>query len=83
MTDELKPVRCGCGGEAKINQTSETGFAVYCERCVIHTGLYHHKEDAIEAWNTAMGTNARTLVQVFAHDATCAVCDKKVRTVKE
>ena len=55
MTDKLKPVRCGCGGEAKINQTSETGFAVYCERCVIHTGLYHHKEDAIKAWNTAMG----------------------------
>lgn len=91
MSDELKPVRCGCGGEAIIGLKEwedrkgnyhENSF-VYCNDCSISTGGYLTEAEAVTAWNTAMGTNARTLMKVFAHDATCAVCDKnKERTAK-
>lgn len=83
MSDEFekcqaKPVCCGCGGEAKINKTSETGFAVYCEKCVIHTGLYHHEEDAIEAWNTAMGDHLRDATKMRERTAKVETVDKTV-----
>ena len=62
MTDELKPVRCGCGGEAEIFHIAPDGYAgSYCVRCVdcltqspFFTG---NKEKAIEVWNRAMGAD--------------------------
>lgn len=60
MNDELKPVKCGCGGEAEIFHIAPEGYkGSYCVRCVncltqspFFTG---NKEKAIEVWNTAMG----------------------------
>jgi hypothetical protein len=78
MSDELKPVRCGCGGEAIIGLKEwedrkgnyhENSF-VYCNDCSISTGGYLTEAEAIEAWNTAMGTNTRKLLEVLVHDAT-------------
>ena len=63
MTDELKPVRCGCGGEAIIGLKEwedrkgnyhENSF-VYCDNCSISTGGYLTEAEAITAWNRAMG----------------------------
>lgn len=54
MTDELKPVRCGCGGEAKHGY--HAGFnCVWCEDCGISTRDYDTEAEAIQAWNRAMG----------------------------
>ena len=60
--DELKPVRCGCGGEAKIGKNEwhyDTGtieeYYVYCEECLTATGAYDTEAEAITAWNRAMG----------------------------
>lgn len=87
MTDNTKPVRCGCGGEAQIAKKFLMGnlpdVYVLCGNCSIRTGEYYSAAEAIEAWNLAMGTDARTLMKVFAYDATCAVCEKKKeRTAK-
>ncbi len=58
MTEELKPVRCGCGGEARIEKTSGGNYQVKCAKCFIETGFWYITEaEAVEAWNTAMGRN--------------------------
>lgn len=57
--DNIKPVCCGCGGEAEIFHIAPEGYAgSYCVRCVecltqspFFTG---DKEKAIETWNRAM-----------------------------
>lgn len=59
--NELKPVNCGCGGEAAVNYTLVTflgkdmRYCVRCEDCGIMTNWYHTEAEAIEAWNKAMG----------------------------
>ena len=58
MTDELKPVRCGCGGEARVRHGKDSAcWWVECPNCGIST-LWHlrfSEADAVEAWNIAMG----------------------------
>ena len=63
---------CGCGGKAEIVETYDENswtniVHVACKKCKIHithTALYELrgsdalKEDAIAAWNTAMGGQA-------------------------
>ena len=61
MTDELKPVPCGCGGEAWtdyiIGEPSEgVGWFVCCKNCEIQLPPeYATEAEAITAWNRAMG----------------------------
>ena len=58
MTDELKPVRCGCGGEAKVQRVKTLKshvLVVMCTKCEIATNYYTKEAEAITAWNTAMG----------------------------
>ena len=62
MTDELKPVRCGCGGEAKVSTWTGTMATtindcnvVYCETCGTQTKRFKTESEAIEVWNRAMG----------------------------
>ena len=57
MTEELKPVRCGCGGEATVRTYGEpeTPYCIQCVRCGITTLGYETEAEAIEAWNKAMG----------------------------
>ena len=55
----LKPVRCGCGGEAGFRQDQFGTFTyldwrVYCKKCGMQTGWSKNKTEAIEAWNIAM-----------------------------
>lgn len=64
MTDELKPCRCGCGGEAKVyewfdgNSAGCMQYFVYCLDCDISTRCdYDTEAEAIEAWNRSMGAN--------------------------
>ena len=53
MTDELKPVRCGCGGEAKVDEWIDV-CEVRCPCCGISIRRIF-KDEAIKAWNKAMG----------------------------
>ena len=53
MAEELKPVCCGCGGEAEV-VTAEGRFFVQCENCKIVTEAFQDIEKAITVWNEAM-----------------------------
>ena len=58
MTDELTPVCCGCGGEAKVQRVRTLKshvLVVMCTKCEIATNYYATEAEAIEAWNRAMG----------------------------
>ena len=57
MTDELKPVRCGCGGEALMSHGMSNGrndCMIVCTGCGIATRYFDTEAEAIEAWNLAM-----------------------------
>lgn len=86
MTDELKPVRCGCGGEAIIlsfeNLDNSISVYVSCSKCHTSTVSFcgeQAKSNAIEAWNRAMGGN----VQECAENARCSERTAKVETVEK
>lgn len=51
MTEELKPVRCGCGGEANIHMDHKQQYAVWCYVCENHTLWCPKKEMAVAGWN--------------------------------
>ena len=89
MTDELKPVRCGCGGSPIIR--NERGKAVYvqCVSCGTRS-IETNRAEAITAWNRAMGERTAKAIE---HDASitdtdgykyhrseylCGACKKKV-----
>ena len=57
MTDELKPVPCGCGGETRFITIGKPAysFRVMCKKCHCVTGFYDTEAEAITAWNRAMG----------------------------
>lgn len=57
MTDEMKPVRCGCGGEAVIYVTHWWGkcYVCECEECGTVSRPCNTEAEAVEAWNRAMG----------------------------
>ena len=60
MSEELKPVRCGCGGEAEVCKSPlEDGYCYFvkCERCETATNIFVKVEEAIMAWNKAMGAD--------------------------
>lgn len=91
MTDELKPVRCGCGGEAEVFHVAPEGYAgSYCVRCVkcltqspFFTG---NKEKAIETWNRAMGAGKNEVAitkgywMVTYDGLHCSICNYKCET---
>ena len=63
--NELKPVKCGCGGEAEIDWVLEPSNCymadVFCNRCGTNTIPFWSTEKdkaidyAVTTWNTAMG----------------------------
>ena len=65
MTDELKPVRCGCGGEAIILKADEyhqfpDTYYVSCTKCTAGVGPYDTEAEAVTTWNRAMGTTEKS-----------------------
>lgn len=56
MGESVKPVRCGCGGEAEAWEFMNGRWYVKCPKCAIgQMFAYRSKAEAIEAWNRAMG----------------------------
>ena len=88
MSDELKPVRCGCGGETEIDcHLGDLNrcnlYYVYCHKCRITSANYHSEAEAIEAWNKAMGakdinvpTKERTAKVIDEVGLSCGNCDQ-------
>ena len=55
MTEELKPVNCGCGGEAQVDQTDGYDeYKVYCPKCFMSSGTFNTEAEAVTTWNRAM-----------------------------
>ena len=66
MTEELKPVHCGCGGKAvAIGDADNNIYFVKCDKCWISTDLFHSKDEAIRAWNRAIGRNTEEKLKAF------------------
>lgn len=73
MTDNLTPVRCGCGGEAKVisylsREYCKMAYYVRCENCGTETDDLHSEAEAITAWNRAMGATDTNVGDKFAKD---------------
>ena len=70
MTDELKPVRCGCGGQASCYFTHYWGkcFTVQCSVCGIETKPCDTEAEAVTAWNRAMRRAKVDVLQNTAED---------------
>ena len=76
MADELKPVRCGCGGEAEIKlfplccgiKHEEIEYAVVCKKCRTRTEYKNTVTEAVKTWNRAMGVNINSVVSVFSSE---------------
>ena len=62
MENEIKPVKCGCGGEAYVITNDFEQSFVVCHKCTICTVTYNSKAEAIEAWNRAMGADVRLYI---------------------
>lgn len=63
MTDELKPVKCGCGGGALVLHRVEHGYYVRCRDCFTRTDYKVTEAEAISAWNRAMGERTAKIQQ--------------------
>ena len=81
MTEELKPVRCGCGGKAQIDTIYYEGavrygikqqYYVECQECRTRTFRFDTESEAITAWNRAMGE--RTAKAEWSEVDGCHLC---------
>lgn len=69
MSEELKPVCCGCGGEPYLKY-NDGAYSVMCTKCGIETtGYCDHfddfrsaKEYATKDWNRAMGEKTAKVI---------------------
>lgn len=79
MNDKLKPVRCGCGGEARVLHQVERGYYVRCRDCFTRTDFKVTEAEAIEAWNRAMGERTANVVNIahvrgYPPEGECSNC---------
>ena len=85
MSEELKPVRCECGGKSQVffPFTNNSVYMIECKKCGICTSAYETEAEAIQAWNTAMGakdidvpTKERTAKVIDEVGLSCGNCDQ-------
>ena len=76
MTEQLKPVPCGCGGEAEVLKFNNETWLVMCNKCRTSSENYTSKDKAITAWNRAMGERTAE-VETYTDDQqeTWSVCE--------
>lgn len=67
----IKPVKCGCGGEAIIYINGARQAKIYCEKCGIESNVFATKYEAITAWNRAMGERTAKVVT----EDNISICD--------
>lgn len=92
--DNIKPVRCGCGGEAfhdtvrGWNPVREDALVVWhrviCKNCGTQTKAFYTEAEAITAWNRAMGERTAKAIrnpQAFFYHCECGYnlcCEKMI-----
>ena len=89
MTNELKPVNCGCGGEAEVYAWVSGSYSCHCLSCKIETTNCKTPEEAVTAWNKAMGAKdinvpdkertakvkrSTSMLELHQWDGTCEIC---------
>ena len=79
MSEELKPVRCGCGGKAVIYVTHWWGkcYVCECEECGTTTKPCDTEAEAVEAWNRAMGERTAKVNEI-ATRSYCGECGERL-----
>ena len=82
-TDNLKPVRCGCGGEAELYHNFGGLSFIYCKSCDITTTGYDTEAEAIEAWNTAMSGSAEEKLKAFWDGMSAEMKEERTAKVTE
>ena len=68
MTDNQKPVNCGCGGEAFthiLGNEIAKGYYIACDECGTKTKVFGYEAEAITAWNRAMSGSAEEKLKAF------------------
>lgn len=91
MTDKLTPVPCGCGGEAEVRKhTFYRALPLYrvcCRNCGVSTPPMSIVDNAIDAWNKAMGAeNICENCKEYIFDETCegwCRCDDEYPTPRK
>ena len=85
MSEELKPVRCGCGGEAHYEAYENYNFGSYiahimiCDKCGMRTAEWPSEAEAIMAWNRAMSKQAPLAkVNEIATRSYCGECGERL-----
>ena len=90
MSDKLKPVRCGCGGEAYYEAYENYNFGSYiahimiCDKCGMRTAEWPSEAEAIEAWNRAMGERTAKVTDTWKVagfdelNAWCPECEHRI-----
>ena len=69
MSEKLKPVNYGCGGEAKTYKSPiNRKVLLQCSSCGIETKFFNTEAEVIQAWNTAMGAKDINVPNKFATD---------------
>ena len=87
MTDELKPVRCGCGGEAILKHycysygDDDQYYYVWCSKCDIQTKTYPTEAEAVQAWNRAMGITHERAVEYLQSTGWMQDHDRQMMTM--
>ena len=82
----IKPVRCGCGGKAKITilhwdtieDYDDPTYLVECENCEISTKDYDTEAEAVKVWNKAMGERTAKVeyrITKMGYSYRCSNCD--------
>lgn len=89
MSEELKPVRCGCGGEPGYYDDRWHGCCgIQCMKCGIDMSNCESEEEAIRKWNTAMGATDNNVgdkertAKVYwngLHNC-CSICSRPIET---
>ena len=82
MENELKPVPCGCGGEAIVildmQMLSKPAVEIKCNDCGIMIIRQTYKpSEAIQAWNRAMGSaeKSSTVERTAKVENQCAILE--------
>ena len=61
----MKPVNCGCGGEAEVYAWVSGSYSCHCLSCKIETTNCKTPEEAVTAWNKAMSGSAEEKLKAF------------------
>lgn len=73
---EIKPVRCGCGGEVVIYVTYFWGkcYVCQCDECGTASRPCDTEAEAITAWNRAMGERTAKVIRLEDGRVVCSAC---------